>query len=393
VTGSRPYILGLGMFSSVMLGGCVTVGSSTRIDPVPEPTVRISPPPVADLSDPYLSPPPAVVDDPIVGSRWANDPAIRERSTFWMEYWKNRGARDFQLYLDRLEWYRPLVEKELAGRDLPASLLYLPIIESGYTARAVSEASAVGLWQLMAGTARARGLTVTPILDERRDPVRATPEALGFLHELYERFGSWYLALAAYNGGPGRMSRLLRDGAPLAPVSDSLFVELRHRLPAETRDFIPKLIAAATLASQPARYGFSVSRGPSFAYDEVVIADAVSVDVIATAAGATQAEIETLNPQLLRGFTPPGTSTVVRVPEGKGLTFDAGLATIPESERLSFLEHRVVSGETFSHIARRYGVRVAMLQAANPEIRPRRLQIGQWVVVPVAPASSPRSQR
>jgi peptidoglycan lytic transglycosylase D len=348
---------------------------------------------VIDLGATYLPRPPNVVEDPILASRWASDPQIRERSNFWMEHWQSRGASDFQIYLNRLEWYRPVVEAEIEARGLPPSLLYLPIIESGYAARAVSHASAVGLWQLMAGTARARGLTVTPILDERRDPVRATPEALGFLGELRERFGSWYLALAAYNGGPGRMSRILRDGAPLAPVSDSLFVELRSKLPAETRDFIPKLIAAATLASEPGRHGFEVPRGPRFSFDEVVAPDAISVDVIARAAGVSQAEIETLNPQLLRGFTPPDVTTIVRVPKDSGPVFESGLAAIPPSEWVSFLEHKVVSGETLSHIARRYGVRTSTLRAANPGIAPRSLQIGQWVVVPVAPVSSPPSRR
>jgi peptidoglycan lytic transglycosylase D len=376
-----------GLPGLIFLGGCVTVGSSARVDPVMEPSVSISAPEVDDPGQPYLSPPPAVLEDPILGSRWASEPRIRERTAFWMNHWQNRGARDFQIYLDRLDWYRPLVEAEIEAQGLPRALLYLPIIESGYTTRAVSHARAVGLWQLMAETARARGLTVTPILDERRDPVRATPEALGFLGELRERFGSWYLALAAYNGGPGRMSRILREGAPLAPVSDSLFIAIRSRLPAETRDFIPKLLAAATLASQPARHGFVAPQGARFSFDEVAVTDAVSVDVIARAAGVAQDEIEALNPQLLRGFTPPDVTTVVRVPKGLASAFESGLERIPPSERVSFLEHRVVSGETFSHIAQRYGVLVATLQAANPSIAPRRLQIGQWVVVPVAPRS------
>jgi membrane-bound lytic murein transglycosylase D len=310
------------------------------MSPIIEPAIRVDPPPVAELSRPFLSPPPEVLDDPILDSRWASNPTIRKRSDFWMDHWQNRGARDFQIYLNRLEWYRPLVEAEIEARGLPLSLLYLPIIESGYTARAVSPANAVGLWQMMAGTARERGLTVTAILDERRDPVRATPEALGFL-----------------------------------------------------RDFIPKLIAAATLGARPGHYGFEVAQGPRFNFDEVEVPDAISVDVIARAAGVSQEQIETLNPQLLRGFTPPDVSTVVRVPAGRGPAFREGLALIPTSEWVSFLEHKVVSGETFSHIARRYGVRVSTLRAANPGTSPRRLQIGQWVVVPVAPASSPRSRR
>lgn len=372
----------------LFVAGCTTVGAPLVVSPIEEPRVRIPATVLADSALPVLSPPPPAVDDPILGSPWANESRIRERSEFWMDHWQERGGGEFQVYLDRLEWYRPLVEAEIQQRNLPPSLLFLPIIESGYTSGAVSPASAVGLWQMMAATARERGLTVTPILDERRDPVRATPEALGFLTELHERFGSWYLALAAYNGGPSRMTRILRTGAPLAPVSDSLYVAIRSRLPTETQDFIPKFIAAARLGSDPARYGFERRDGPRMSYDEVSVADAVSVDIIAEAAGVAQGEIEALNPQLLRGFTPPDVSSVVRVPKGTGERFQAALALIPRGARVSFLEHRVVSGETFSHIARRYGVRVATLQAANPRITPRRLQIGQWVVVPVAPRAS-----
>jgi membrane-bound lytic murein transglycosylase D len=292
-----------------------------------------------------------------------------------------------------MERYREVVDQEIAAQELPRSLRYLPIIESGYAPSARSSASAVGLWQFMSGTARDVGLTVSPLLDERRDPVRSTPKALAVLSEHRERFGSWYLALAAYNAGPARVSRILRRRAPLAPQGDSLFLVLYESLPTETRDFIPKLLAASTLAASPERYGFEPPSTTPLRFEEVTVPDATSVDVIAEAAGSPQESIEALNPQLVRGFTPPDRETIIRVPEGRGAMFERNYALIPPDQRVSFLEHRVRSGETFSHIAVRYGVNVGLLQAANPGIEPRRLQIGQWVVVPRAPRTGERGRR
>ena len=361
---------------------------------VPGPALKPDRPAFLDAGrGPVLTEPPEVVRDPILGSRWARHPTLADRTERWIERWTGPGAWDFQLYLTRMERYREVVDREIAARGLPRSLRYLPIIESGYAPAARSPASAVGLWQFMSGTARDVGLTVSPLLDERRDPVRSTPKALDVLAEHYERFGSWYLALAAYNAGPARVSRILRSRAPLAPQGDSLFLVLYEALPAETRDFIPKLLAASTLAGSPERYGFEPPSTTPLRFEKVTVPDATSVDVIAQAAESRQEAIEELNPQLVRGFTPPDRETIVRVPEGQGRVFEENYALIPPERRVSFLEHRVQSGETFSHIAVRYGVSLGLLQAANPGIEPRRLQIGQWVVVPRAPRTGERGRR
>jgi membrane-bound lytic murein transglycosylase D len=164
-------------------------------------------------------------------------------------------------------------------------------------------------------------------------------------------------------------------------------VVLHGVLPRETRDFIPKLLAASTLARSPERYGFRPVSGPLFRFEEVTVPDATSVDVIARAAEVSQDLIEALNPQLLRGFTPANQETLVRVPPGRGAVFRRNYTLIPAEERVSFLEHKVASGETFGHIALRYGVPVDVLRAANPTVQPRFLQIGRWLIVPRAPTS------
>jgi len=324
--------------------------------------------------------------DPILHSPVALDPSLQERISFWVDYWTRRQPDHFIIYLERLAHFGDLVDGELAERGLPSSLRYLPILESGYRPAAVSRVGATGLWQIMRPTARSLDLTVSPLVDDRRDPVNNTRAALSYLEELHAGFGSWHLALAAYNAGPARVRGIMARHAPDSDLSaDERFLLIRPHLPPETRDFIPKLLAAALVAREASELGLVPTELPeALAFEEVSVPDATSMDVVAWAAGVDEAVIVRLNPQYLRGFTPPGESRVVRVPAGTAERFREKYAEVPPGERLTFLEHVVSSGETFTHIARRYGVPLSELVAANARIDPRRLQIGARVVVPVA---------
>jgi membrane-bound lytic murein transglycosylase D len=283
--------------------------------------------------------------------------------------------------------YREMVTRELEAGGLPASLAFLPIVESWYNPRAVSWVGAAGLWQFMPSTARGMGMRVDRLVDDRRDPARSTPLALAYLSELHGQFGSWFLALAAYNGGPGRLNRILSRGGHGEDGHDGLFLEVLDQLPRETRDFVPRFLAAARVGMNPAVYGFEdVVPDRPWEVEEVVVPDATSLDVAAQAAGVDQETLEELNPHLIRGLTPAGVSTRLLVPRGRGRHFESAYARIPPEERVTFLEHSVRSGETLTHIARRYGVSVDDLRATNPTIQPRRMQIGQRVVVPKAPS-------
>jgi membrane-bound lytic murein transglycosylase D len=208
-----------------------------------------------------------------------------------------------------------------------------------------------------------------------------------FLGDLRADQGSWFLALAAYNGGPNRVRRVVRQYGRGAEPSDSLFWALRRHFPRETQEFVPKLVGAYLVASRPGAYGMvpAESAGP-FVFDEVTVPDATTLDVVARAAEVPLDEIERLNPRFVRGMTPPGRPSGLRVPSGNGPTFERNYAEIPPSERVTFVEHRIEAGETLSHIARRYGVLVADLNAANPGLRPRYLRVGAVLTVPVAPS-------
>jgi membrane-bound lytic murein transglycosylase D len=367
-------------------GGEASLGQA-----LPAPSVLVEIPSKADLVPESVIAGPAVIPteeveapDPILTSSVSFDPALLDAADRWLASWTESSAETFQEYLRRMGSYEILVDEELAERGLPASLRFLPIVESGYSPRAVSRAGATGLWQLTSPTAQGLGLTVNRVVDDRHDPFASTSAALEYLSTLHGEFGSWFLALAAYNGGPGRVRRLVERYGGEAETPDAQFLAIHTHLPAETRDFVPRLLAAATLASRPESFGFTASSPEPLMFDEVKVPDATSLDVIARVVGVDEERIRQLNPQYVSGFTPFGEVRPIRIPDGLRGHFARNFAAVPPEERLSFVEHVVAPGETFSHIAARYGVRVQDLADANYRLNPRRLQIGAAVVVPLA---------
>ena len=314
-----------------------------------------------------------------------------ERIDRWVDYWQTRARDRFVRALVRMGRYEDFVDAEVAARGLPPSLRYLPIIEASYYPLAESRAGAAGLWQFMPGTARWMGLTVNSLVDHRFDPYLSTPLALDYLADLQKQFQSWFLALAAYNAGPGRVERAIREHGGGDRRDDALFRKIRGRLPPETRDFVPKYLAAVRIASDPASFGLTgFTKDLPWTFDEVTVEGAASIDVVAVAAGAPEEQVRELNPHLVLGLTPAGVATPVRLPRGAGSRFTGRFAAIPPHERVTFAEHTVASGETLSHIARNYRVSVDELRAANPEVEPRRMQIGTRLVIPRAgPAPKP----
>lgn len=297
----------------------------------------------------------------------------------WINYFRRRVPQRFATYLHRAGRYEPMIRRKLREAGMPTDLVYKALIESGMNPDAYSRARAVGLWQFMAGTARKYGLEVSYWVDERRDPVKATDAAIRYLSDLYDEFGSWYLAAAAYNVGEGRV----RWGLARTGADDFWALSDARVIPRETRNHVPKIIAAALIARHPDRYGFGhVDPAEPLRYDVVTVPEATSMDVLAKAAGVRERRIRELNPEYRRNVTPPGREAQVKVPPGSAGRFRTRYARIPSSERVTWLTHRVTRGQTLSEIAGRYGTSVRAILAANDGLRPRRLQIGQRLVVP-----------
>ena len=312
----------------------------------------------------------------------------------YLEFFQLDARDRFEIWLSRLGRYEGMIRERLRTRGLPEDLVYLTLIESGLSNTAVSRARAVGMWQFMSTTGRGYGLQIDPWVDERRDPFKATDAAVNHLQDLVQRLGSVYLAAAAYNAGAGRIERAIRrlPGVPDS-VDDQTFFEIagRRNLRRETRDYVPKLIAAALIAKQPSRYGFTdIQRLPPLVFDEVSVPDATGLDVLARLADTSVAALLELNPQFVRGITPPGRGVVVRVPRGRGAGVAERYADLPVTERITFVDHYVTYGQTLSTIAQRYKVTVTMLQAANPRLRAHALRVGQRVIVPMSGRVVPR---
>jgi membrane-bound lytic murein transglycosylase D len=314
------------------------------------------------------------------------------RVRWYLDFFLGPGRERMQIWLNRMQRYEPMIRARLAQEGMPGDLVYLALIESGFSNTATSRAKAVGMWQFMKGTAKYYDLRVDSWVDDRRDPLKATDAAVRHLRDLNTRFGSLYLAAAAYNAGSGRVSRGLRrlrdDESGLA--SDAAFFRLydTRLLRRETKDYVPKLIAAAVIAKEPARYGFSVTPAEPLVYDSIVVPTMTGLDVIARLADTTVAAIRELNPQFLRLATPPAKASVVRLPVGRGPMTVAAYAEVPPEKRVTFVEHYVARGETMGGIARKYRVSGGLLADANPKVNPRRLRIGQRLIVPTGGAIS-----
>ncbi|MDH3495735.1 MAG: LysM peptidoglycan-binding domain-containing protein [Gemmatimonadota bacterium] len=317
--------------------------------------------------------------------------ANHARVQYYVDFFLGEARDRFAIWLTRLPRYEGMIRERLRQYGVPEDMVYLALIESGYSNTAVSWAHAVGMWQFIAGTGRRYGLMQDVWLDERRDPFKATDAAARHLADLNGAFGSWYLAAAAYNAGPGRVTRglrRLRTGAEGA--SDSTFFALSDKryLRRETRDYVPKLIAAALIAKDPGRYGFdSIVALEPLVFDEVRVTDATGLDVLARLADTTVRALVELNPHFVRGVTPPKREAIVRIPAGLGPLVAQRWAELPANERVSFLEHRVAKGETLSGIGQRYGIATSLLIAANPGVKPTRLRIGQRLTVPLSSAA------
>ena len=243
---------------------------------------------------------------------------VNHRVERWMRRYLTDQRQQFELYLAREGLYSEMIREALRERELPEDLIYLAAIESAFTPTATSSVSAAGIWQFMGPTAEEFGLRIDSYVDERRDPIRATEAALDYLQALHDQFGSWYLAAAAYNAGPGRVAQALRT-RPEAEVGDeTIYWDIIEHLPLETREYVPKILAAILLSRAAETYGFHlVERRSPVDFDRVWVPGGTSLNRVAGSLDVPPARIRELNPHLIRGITPPGGLFPLRVPPGQ----------------------------------------------------------------------------
>ena len=308
-------------FAVAGLVGVTGVGAlRTQHEPVASPTYH----------DPVKAAVAKTMVQRLAGRGWDLPNMEHERVDFWVDRFTTDPDMKARLtgFLSRAGTYMPMISIKLAERDMPHDLIFLAMIESGFDPEAYSGADASGLWQFIAETGRRYGLAVDDEVDERNHPEKATDAALDYLTELHERFDSWYLAAAAYNTGENRVARIMREetGSERAG-SEEAYYEIWARLPRETRDYVPLMIAAARIAKEPAKYGFEhVIPLEPIEYDEIEASARTSLIDVADAAGVGIDEIQTLNPFLRGDHTPSRDGYLIRVPRGAGTRVAAALA-------------------------------------------------------------------
>ena len=282
--------------------------------------------------------------------------------------------------------YLPMIQDEFREQGLPLDLAYIPLIESAFKNTARSRVRAQGMWQFMSYTGREHGLTLNWYVDERSDPEKATRAAAQYLKTLGKMFGNnWHLAMASYNGGPGRVQRAIRRSGK----KDFWALTATSRyLPRETREYVPMILAAIVIAKNPSQYGFQVEPDLPLAYEKVQVSDPIDLRLVAEWTNAAIDDVEALNPELRRWTTPVRTSKYeIKVPVGTGDAFRARLAETPAESLNAFQWHSVKRGETLLSISRKLKVRRADLAEANSLTLRARVKPGQQLIIPRAPTT------
>lgn len=319
-------------------------------------------------------------DIPIV----VNDAVIK-----WMEYFTGSGRKHYARYLGRSTKYQPMMKEKLRAAGMPEDLVYLSMIESGYNPHAYSSAAAAGLWQFISSTGKMYDLRIDQWVDERRDPEMATDAAIRLLSDLYQQYGDWYLAWAAYNAGPGRINRAQKTYGKI----DFWTMVNKGSFRPETDNYVPKLLAAAIIGKHPERYGFTdIEYQDPDNTQTVEVGAGLGLDVLARCAQLDNEEFQRINPHLRRWALPPTPDKQrINIPAGSKETFLARLEQLPAEERRTFAHHTVRRGETLSTIAGKYGVSMSELQSTNRIANANKIYPGMNLVIPSKGGSLPQA--
>jgi membrane-bound lytic murein transglycosylase D len=357
-----------------------TEADAAAVDELTTDAALIEPPEVLGED---LPPAPASEDD-VLEAAYDIPMEINARVLAIVEMFQTQKREWFQEALDRGALYIPLFQRVLEEEGLPKDLVYLSMIESAFKPRAVSRAGARGLWQFITGTGKLYGLRQDYWVDDRFEPEKATRAAARHLKDLYDEFGDWYLAMAAYNAGPRRIERAIQR------TGDRDFWTLAQKryLPRETRSYVPLILAATIIGKNPEAYGFTRPAEAALEYDVAELDSPIDLETAAKSAGTTIDEMKILNPELRHWVTPlDRESYPLKIPKGARAGFDVALAAIPEGERVRFGAHVVERGDTLSKIARRYGTSIEALASANNMRSRTMIHPGQVLTVPVPPGA------
>ncbi|GAC1433546.1 MAG: lytic transglycosylase domain-containing protein [Terriglobales bacterium] len=304
----------------------------------------------------------------------------------YISFYSTRGKGTLQRALERSGRYHDMIQRVLKEEGVPQDLMYLAQAESGFHPLALSRAGARGMWQFMGSRAKGYGLERSFWVDERQDPEKSTRAAARHLKDLYNQFGDWYLAMAAYNSGPGTVqSAVKRTG-----YADFWELYRRNVLPKETRNYVPIIVAVTIMAKNPAQYGLDdLELEQPIAYDSVKINYAVDLRLVAQCVDASPETLQDLNPSLLRLTTPKNEEFTLHLPEGTKDKYLSAVAVIPPEMRVWWRYHTVAPGETLASLAHTYRVTPRAIEQANKLDAGDELEADHKLIIPLAPSKHP----
>lgn len=364
--------------------------ASVDADPDAEPAEEVEPSPLDELPEtvPEVSPSTLAEEKNVVAEAFPDfdiPMVLNDRVVAYVNYFQYRHKDFFAASLVRSGRYVETFQSVFEEAGIPKDLVFMAHVESAFKTNAYSRARAKGIFQFIAATGRRYGLRIDSWIDERSDPDKSARAAAAYLKDLYGMFGDWYLALAAYNAGEGKVSRSLAA----TKKSDFWSLASTRTLRAETKNYVPAILAATLIAKQPEKYGFDVEFDRPVATDVVSIEGQTDLRILARLGDVEHETLRQLNPQLRRGVTPPGAVTAIRVPEGLGTIVADAYANLPVSDRLVLARHTVARGESLGMVAGRYGVSSAAIVKANQLGKNTTVKAGQELVIPAVVAAAP----